>query len=66
MKVHVADIVVPDYDLMKDIVHALENCPQSGHSYEVEMRENRAIDHRNERPTDRAEWGLRIFRQAIV
>lgn len=66
MKVHVADIVVPDRTLMLDIVHALENCPQSEQSYEVEMRENSACDIERNRPINRAEWGLRIFRQETV
>ncbi len=66
MKVHVADIEVPDRDLMLDMVHALENCPQSEHSYEVEMREHRACGVDRNGAVDRVEWGLRIFRQEIV
>lgn len=66
MKVHVTDIVVNDADLMHDIVHALENSPRSGCCYEVEMREREATDLDTRRPTGRAEWGLRIFRQEVV
>lgn len=66
MKVHVADIMVPDHDLMRDIVHALEGCPNSGNSYEVEMRENVERDHDFGRPTGRVEWHLRIHKHEIV
>lgn len=66
MKVHVTDIAVQDYDLMRDIVHALENSPKSGHSYEVEMREREAVDLNRNQPTGRLEWALRIHRHAVV
>lgn len=66
MKVHVADITVADHDLMRDIVHALENDPKSGNSYEVEMHEREEFDLNRNRSTGRAEWGLRIFRQETV
>lgn len=66
MKVHVADIVIRDYDLMRDIVHALETNAQSGHSYEVEMREKPEFDLEVRQPTGRCECGLRIFRHEVV
>lgn len=66
MKVHVADITVTDHDLMRDIVNALEGCPLSGSSYEVEMREREEFDLNKNRPSGRMEWGLRIFRQETV
>lgn len=66
MKVHVADIEVRDYDLMRDIVHALESNAQSGHSYEVEMREKLEFNLEGRQPTGRLEWGLRIFRHEVV
>jgi hypothetical protein len=66
MKVHVADIEVPDCDLMRDIVHALENSPRSGNSYEIEMRQREAFDLNTNRPTGHAEWHLRIHRHESV
>lgn len=66
MKVFVDKITVTDEDLMRDIVHALESCPQSGRSYEVRMVERRDNDPIKNRASNRGEWELSIGRHEIV
>lgn len=66
MIVFVDRIIVKDETLMRDIVHALENNPQSCYSYDIRMIER----HKESDPIKKAsgvgEWEINIGRHEKV
>lgn len=66
MLVFVDRMVVTDEELMRDIVHALENSPMSGRSYEVRLVERKGPDPIINQPSNRGEWELNIGRHEVV
>ena len=66
MKRFIDEFSVSDPDLMRDIVHALENCPASEHSYSVELHICDDFDINRNKPTGRERFHMKIFKQEVV